>query len=108
MFRITNDQGRTFNVRIVRNGDAYGLDDCLTHDNDEPLVEFYDATYEGPKFGPRGQHVITYNLSTLIDHPPLTGLNLNGGEPAWEIDATAYQHVNDFLQGVNDTPGGAS
>ena len=30
-----------FNVRVVRTGDAYGLNDCLINDG-APLVEFYD------------------------------------------------------------------
>ena len=34
-----------FNVRIVRAGDRYGRDFCLTHDKDEPLVEFYIGDY---------------------------------------------------------------
>lgn len=34
-----------FNVRIVRAGDRYGRDNCLTYDKDEPLVEFYIGEY---------------------------------------------------------------
>ena len=34
-----------FNVRIVRAGDRYGRDNCLTYDKDEPLVEFYIGDY---------------------------------------------------------------
>ena len=31
-----------FNVRIVNNGEKYGREFCLTHDEDKPMVEFYD------------------------------------------------------------------
>ena len=34
-----------FNVRIVNKGDRYGRADCLTHDDDRPMVEFYDRRY---------------------------------------------------------------
>lgn len=34
-----------FNVHIVRAGDRYGRDNCLTYDKDEPLVEFYIGDY---------------------------------------------------------------
>ena len=29
-----------FNIRIVRTGDAYGRDDCLTHDGADALVGY--------------------------------------------------------------------
>jgi hypothetical protein len=35
-----------FNVRIVRAGDRYGRDNCLTYDKeDQPMVEFYIGDY---------------------------------------------------------------
>ncbi len=37
---IINDRGRRFGVRIVREGDRYGLGRRLTHDEPDPLVEF--------------------------------------------------------------------
>lgn len=89
MIAVTNSAGRTFNVRVVHEGDEYGLNDCLVHDG-EPMVEFYDATYEGDKFGPRGQFVSRYYLSTLtsvMGAEPGRGLNLDGGVPVWQITA---------------------
>ena len=38
-------------VRIVEKGDKYGLKDGLTHEGDEPLVEFYDTRYEHTNLG---------------------------------------------------------
>ncbi len=91
---ITNDQGRSFLVRVVMKGDRYGLDDCLTHDKADPLIELYDQTYAGKKgFGPRGQFVSRYYATTLADHPTGQGLCLDGGIPVWSIDGKAAAPV---------------
>lgn len=86
--RIVNDKGRAFNVRLVQKGDRHGLRDCLVHDKDDPLVEFWDATYEhDPRFSPGlGQFASSYYLTTLCRHP-LVGLDLCGHEPAWKLTA---------------------
>lgn len=85
--RIVNAVGRVFNVRLVREGARYGLNDCLVHDNDDPLVEFWDATYENdPRFTPRlGQFVARYYLSTLAERRSAHALALCGHEPAWTV-----------------------
>jgi len=92
---VENDGGRRFNVRLVRRGDRYGLNDCLTHGKaptrrhdtnteipegiaaaggyDGAMVEFYDATYANQKsFGPRGQFVSRYYLATLTNEDGIT------------------------------------
>ena len=93
--RVVNAAGLTFNVRLVRKGDRYGLDDCLVHDKDEPLVEFWDATYENdPRFTTGlGQFVSRYFLSTLTDEDGNghklravpRGIALCGHVPAWTV-----------------------
>ncbi len=70
------------NVRVVHPGDAYGLDDVLTNDGDEAMVEFYDARYPHTE---HGQFVSRYNLSTLNGHAPGTGIDLDGGIPDWSV-----------------------
>jgi len=85
--RVVNAMGRPFNVRIVRQGGGYGADDCLTHDNADPLVEFYDAAADPAKFGPRGQFVSRYFLSTLEGRSVPAGLNLHGGVSVWRVSA---------------------
>jgi hypothetical protein len=94
--KVTTFAGRTFMVRLVEEGDAYGREDCLTHRDRTPLVEFYDATYAGRGFGPRGQFVSRYYLDTLTGEGSfsqgdlrvgMNGLNLHFGEPAWKLDA---------------------
>jgi hypothetical protein len=79
-----------FSVVILRNGDRYGLDNCLTWVQDNPAVEFFDARYTGPGFTTVGQFVSRYYLATLRDHPLDRGLCLDGGVKAWSIDASAF------------------
>ena len=97
MLQVINKNGRHFNVRLVRKGDDYGLNDCLKHDRIDPMVEFYDATYADEKtFGKRGQFISRYNLSALVDWPNGVGLVLDGGIPEWAIDADALSIALDW------------
>lgn len=89
---IQNRDGRRFLVRVVEKGDRYGLDDCLTHDEADPLIEFYDLTYT-EKFGPRGQFVSRYYASTLAEDAKPYSLTLDGGVPVWWVDAEALAPV---------------
>ena len=91
--------GKRFTVRIVREGDRYGLDDCLTHDESGPMAEFYDATYAGDeRFSPHGQFVSRYYVSTLMESQHRgRGLDLCGYVPAWTIDARTMEVVYDFF-----------
>jgi len=77
-----NSNGVPFNSRIVKMGEKYGLDFCLTHDENEPLVEFYDARYPHTEFG---QFVSRYYYSTLSEDPG-QGINLDGGIDDWFVD----------------------
>ena len=92
---ITNASGPyawsdlAWTARLVETGDRYGLNDCLVHDDDEPLIEFYDLRFT-ENFGPRGQFVSRYYLSTFLDVIAAgSGLDLDGGIPAWTLDAEA-------------------
>ena len=97
--RVQVPNGRPFTVRIVREGDRYGRGDCLIHDEDEAMVEFYDATYaNNGRFGPHGQFVSRYYISTLLESPHRgRGLGLCGHEPAWTIDAGTMETVYEFI-----------
>lgn len=102
--------GRRFGVRVVRWGDRYGRDDCLTYgDRDydrehDPMIEFYDLTYANQRgFGPRGQFVSRYFRSTLFDHQG--GLCLYGGEREdWSVPADAVLQVVRMLWTIEPTP----
>lgn len=86
--------GIPFTVRLVQEGEQYGLRDCYTHDNEDPLVEFYDKRYAHTEFG---QFITRYSLSTLLDNTS-TGLNLYGGEPQWSIDEKDMKEVVQWLK----------
>lgn len=92
---VINDRGRRFGVRIVREGDGYGVDDKIIHDRADPLVEFYDMTYTHPPFGERGQFVSRYHRSTLMESR--MGLCLDGGIDVWQVDTFAMDQVRRLL-----------
>jgi len=106
MLTIWNTENkRSFNVRLVEQGDKYGLNMCLTHDEAEPLVEFYDAQYDfvldinGKVLG---QFVSRYCMSTLAgEYNGTFGLCLDGGSAdVWSVDANSMLLISDWL---NDT-----
>ena len=80
-----------FNIRVIKQGDHYGLNDCLTHDNEQAMVEFYDPRYTTDGFTPLGQFVSRYYVDTLVVHDVNTGLLLDGGVPEWSMSATELQ-----------------
>lgn len=106
--QITNSRGRPFRVRVVHFGGRYGQTDSLVNSSAIPLVEFYDATYAGDdRFGPRGQFVSRYTLDMLdgtsewASGGPIgetLGLNLAGGEDAWQLDREAAAAALAFAQ----------
>lgn len=87
-----------WNVRIVHQGEKYGLDDCLTHDEQEPLVEFYDAEQDASKFGPRGQFVNRYRESNILSMNPMRGLAVHGGVPRWTATPSQMFAIIDWAQ----------
>ena len=93
-------------VRIVYDGDRYGLRHCLVHHDagkNDPLVEFYDGTYAGQDgFDPEGQFVSRYYLSTLLEGASgllTTGLYL-GDDPSWRVPAAEMRGIVAQLQQV--------
>lgn len=99
---VKNANGREFFVRTVMKGDRYGLDDKLVHEKDEPMIEFYDWKYANQKtFGPRGQFVSRYGLSTLRKMGS-GGICLDGGIPEWSVDAGAMRAVHDLVKRLDE------
>lgn len=84
-------------VRVVRTGDKYGLNNCLIHTDAEPSVEFYDSNQDPDKFGPLGQFVSRYYLSTMLQRDQGVGLILMGGVPEWVVSQTDMAIVHGFL-----------
>lgn len=89
--------GVMFTVRILRDGDKYGLNDCLTWGTDNGLpgcgVEFYDARYPHTTYG---QFVSRYYYSTLTQGPNM-GLDLQGDVPSWKVDRATMGRILDWL-----------
>ncbi|QGH74997.1 hypothetical protein MAL1_00251 [Bacteriophage DSS3_MAL1] len=99
----STDTGIPFTMRLVRIGDGYGRDLALTHDKNEPLVEFYDARYAcdptKEKGGEYGQFVSRYYVSTLFASPSAeSGLNLEGSVDAWSINRDGMQSAFAILR----------
>lgn len=87
-----------WHVRLVWKGARYGRADALTHRENEPLVEFYDARADEAKFGPRGQFVARYNATTIICFPADRGLALDFGVPAWTVTPEEMAQVCAWVQ----------
>tara|TARA_R110000868_G_scaffold8513_3_gene44072 strand:- start:18543 stop:18839 length:297 start_codon:yes stop_codon:yes gene_type:complete len=89
-----------FNVRVVNTGDKYGLNFCLTHEGDTPMVEFYDARYPHTEYG---QFVARYYVETILEGdgygPKDSGLCLDGGIPEWTVSQEDMVTVRNFLKG---------
>ena len=84
-----------FYVRVVRDGDKYGLNDCLTHGG-EPMAEFYDTRYDHAAWKGRGQFVQRYYVDTLLDGSE-GGLMLMGGVSEWSLSGEDMRTVREYL-----------
>lgn len=89
---VTSDAGRRWRVQIVfdklAGGTSYDARGRVLAEKPQPIVEFYDLAH-----GEKGQFVSSYFASTLVDRNPGVGLDLYGGEPAWEIDGDTMDHI---------------
>lgn len=93
--------GIVFAARLVHKGDFYGLNDCLCHDKDKPLVEFYDTRWR-KEFGHHlGQFVARYDYQDLFNSMGGSGLMLDGGNSEWCIDSTTYRGMISALNNLN-------
>lgn len=110
--------GVTFNVRLVEKGDRYGRNMCLVHEEDRPMVVFYDTKSqidydfvgepeEAQKAGALclGQQASSYYVETLLENIATTGgLDLCGHVPRWKIDGNALREAFQNL-GLWSPPG---
>ena len=80
-------------VRLVEEGGKYGLNGILTHDEADPLVEFFDTRYEHTDLG---QFVTRYYSSTLLKSEG--GLNLDGRISDWSVGESCMNRVRDWLR----------
>ena len=80
-----------FYVRVMRDGDRYGRDGCLTHEG-RPMVEFYDTRHGKG----RGQFVQRYYIETILDGST-GGLCLMGGVLDWNLNSDDMRKVREYL-----------
>lgn len=80
---VDPDNAKVWVVRVVLQGQAFGLLDCLAHTHPDPLVEFFDPEVpDSPSMQP-GWFVSRYYASTLaqvrgglcLDTPPYRGVS---------------------------------
>ena len=90
-----------FNVRVLRKGEKYGLEDCLIHKERKPLVEFYDYRHRNDKEWKRGQFVSRYYAETLLKHDLNFGLLLYGDSPEWTVSA---DYMREILARADELP----
>ena len=97
---IDNERGQPWTIRIIDKGDAYGRDDCLIHENDEPTIEFYDGDNLFDKDEASGevlgQFVSRYYISTIADGSK-GGIDLMGYEPKWKIEHLMLDSVRAYI-----------
>lgn len=60
-----NEQGKPLFAKTINKGEKYGLNDCLVHDENEPLIEFYNGDF----------FVSRYYRSTLMGQCSLESIN---------------------------------
>lgn len=89
-------------ARILRSGDAYGLNNCLLWDSDKPGVEFYDRRYPHTALG---QFVTRYYVDTLLgrdewgsDIRKGPGLSMQSDIPDWSLNSKSCRVVGDWLE----------
>ena len=90
-----------WNVRILRRGDRYGLNDCLTHEEDDPIIEFYDTNRTDDEEWKRGHFVARYYVETLFDDEwdlQNQGLQLDGGVENWYVTPQAMARILCWLR----------
>jgi hypothetical protein len=92
--------GIPFRVRIIEQGDKFGLNDCLVNRNSVPIVQFFDRRFN---FSENGQFISSYYISTLINDNKKNGLCLQGGVPDWTISAASMTLVVSWLKEIANT-----
>ncbi len=96
MLIVINDAGRHFRVRAIRKGERYGLNNCLTHDADEMLVELTDAT-DGPGPTGNGGFVVRYLATTFLARDNGDDLWLFGKDMAWRLAPAQVREIRAWL-----------
>lgn len=96
--KVTNDIGVTFNVKLYRKGDKWGLDNSLTWEENEPMLYFYDSRYieKFKNFGGLGQPVSYYYVNTIMESD--SGIQLEGGVHSWYVTHKNIRDIQVWLK----------
>lgn len=97
---FNKDIKRNFSVRLVFEGDNYGLNMKLIWDNKTPAVEFYDASYDFDKDTDGkvlGQFISRYYHDTIMEIENGRGLTLDLSEKnVWSIDSDSIDLIKSW------------
>jgi len=91
-FSIKGETGVSFDVQIVDKGDCYGLNDSVIHQQDDPLVIFYDTSVEP------NQYASSYYMSTLLERGKGSPLWLDANNPHYRIIPEVMNEVHGRLK----------
>jgi hypothetical protein len=98
MIHVVNDAGRRFQVRCIKKGSRYGLNNCLVHDEDDPIVEFTDVTPGKSGLASDSVFVARYAASTLLAHDAGADLWMFGSNVAWRLGFEQIRQVLDWIK----------
>lgn len=90
------NKGINFAARLIEKGDAYGKDDQLVHEDDMPLIEFFDLRYSHSRVDGNlsGQFISRYNLDTF--EKVQTGIFLDSGSIDWSLNQDSVKYVQEW------------
>jgi len=91
--------GHPLTIRIIFDGDKYGLDDCLTHDisDNHPRTDTEGALIPMVEFISNGFMISRYYWDTLYLHST-GGLCLDGGRHQYNIGSDEYTAIINDLR----------
>lgn len=104
-YRILKNETRTFfkvgkwNIKVVPANDSSRRKTGHADLDADSIVQFYDNSQSKEVFGEDGQFVSSYYLQTLLEHKG-GGLCLDGGVPAWTVNAEDYSLVRKYLKAL--------
>jgi len=89
--KLFQDEGNKIKVRLIKRGDKYGLSNCETHNETDPLIEFYDPRH----------FVRRYYLSTILKIESGQGLCLDGSRYGYlEIEGPCLDKVKKWAKSL--------
>lgn len=112
IFKVTNDMGNDFIVRIVEKGEYWGRSNALLYEINDPLVvvyddggERYELTYTQVGYRQLNPQMVgAYYLSTLLEgKTDITGIQFDGRVPRWQVDAENWKKVIEWLKAYDDS-----